>query len=813
MRDTARELKVALRSLGQARLFTATVVLVLGLGIGANTAIFNVAYPLLVRPLPYPHARTLVWVMNRYLPGGQTGAVSAPEFWEYRRNEPALSSLSGISPTSANLTGTATPLRLEGWRVSPGYFELLGVSPLLGRTFTTEEESPHRAPVIIISHGLWRDAFGADPGVIGRSVSLDNRAYTVVGVMPPGYPALGPRLFPTRRADYWEPLVLDPATFDRQAVERHSIFVVGRLVPGADTAAASRGLTAALGRVETTHATGSSTRQRDVLAVPLSRRVASDATPLVGPLMIATGFLLLLTCVNVTSLLVARSQARSAEAALRAALGASRAGLFRLALDEAVLLGLGGGVVGLGLAFLLHGALASLLPPSLPAADAFSDGFPVLAFDLALSLVAGLAAGLIPGFRLARGGLHAGLAAAGGRGSARASRRRVWRSLVAFQVAGAVALATGAGLLLRTMTQLRAVDLGFDTTHLLMVQVNASRTTYNTSERVRNLYQTIDARIKALPDVSAVAASWQIPLQSGVSDWPLMAEAGRSRDWLSADPNLVSLDYFRTMGIGLVAGRFFEPADLTRVNGAVILNETAARRLWPDGVAVGRRINVSFGTPVWREVVGVVADVRGRGVVLEPRPQWYVTFGDSPFKGISVLTLSVRTTVSPEQLRARLAPILAGVDPDVPIGRVTSMAQQIAGTLSDQRLLASTLTALGAMALLLSSIGVYGLVAFTLQTRRREIGVRMALGASRGAVLRLVAGQTARLGALGVATGVLGALAAGRLLARFLYGVSPTDALTLGAVVAIVCLTIGAASILPARRAASLDPSRALAED
>ncbi len=704
-----------------------------------------------------------------------------------------------------------TPLRLEGWRVSPGYFELLGVSPVRGRTFSREDEQSNRPPVLIISHALWRDAFGADPDIVGRTVSLGDRTCTIVGVMPPGYPALGPRLFPDHRADYWQPIVLDPATFDSRTVALHGLSLIGRLAPGADTAAASRGLTAALERVKRVYP-GAGDRQRDVVAVPLGERVSSEATPVVVLLAAVVGFVLLLTCVNVTSLLVARNEARAAEVALRAAIGASRSGLFRLAFDEALLLGLAGGAVGLVLAFGLRGGVRSLLPPTLPVVDAFDYGLPVIAFNLALSMGAGILAGVLPGLRLLRGDLHAGLWTGGRGGVTGVSRARVWRGLVVLQVAGAVALVTGAGLLLRTMAELRAVDLGFDASHLLMVQVNAGRTTYDTGERVRGLYEDITTRAGALPGVSAVAASWQTPLQSGMSDWPLMAEAGRDREWLSADPNVVSLDYFKTMGIDIVAGRAFEPGDRARAGGVVIVNETAARRLWPDGIAVGRRVNVDFGTPVWREVVGVVADVHGRGVGLEPRPQWYVTVGADPFDGLSGLTLSVRTTVPPGQLHTDLVRILAGLDPNVPIGQVVSMEQQIAGTLTDQRLLTTMLSAVGAMALLLSFIGVYGLIAFTVQNRRREIGVRMALGAGRGSVMRLIVGQAGGLGALGVLMGLLVASAGGRLLGGFLYGVSSTDAVTMASVVAIVFLTVAAASFVPARRAASLDPLKAMAE-
>ncbi len=805
-----RELKLARRSLVRAPLFTGLLILLLGLGLGANTAIFGVVYEVLLRPLPYAHPDRLVWVMNRYLPGGNTGSVSKPELWEYRTARPVLSAMAGLATTSANLTGIQVPVRVQGWAVSPGYFELLGMSPLLGRTFEHGEEQPARSSVVLISQGLWERAFGGDPSILGRSITLDDRARTVVGVMGTRPRPLGSLVYPGRGSDYWEPLVMDPTTFDAQTFQLHGVSVVGRLADGADAQAAGRALTDALRRAERAYGGSTDPSGRDVVAVPLRDRVAGAASPVLLLLMSAVGLVLLLTCLNVTSLLVARGDARSGELAIRAAMGASRPQLLAYVLGEAVAVGLAGGAVGLGVAWLIRSTLPAALPASLPALTGRELGLPVIVFSVGLSVLAGLLAGAIPGVRILRGDILGGLSAGGERGAVRSGRRLLWRGLVVLQVAGAVALVAGGSLLVRSLVKLRAVDPGYDATNLFMVEVNASPAVYDTPARIRQLYEELEAKVGALPGLDAVASSWQTPLQTGMSDWPLQAEGSEDADWLSADPNLVSPEYFATMGIRVVAGRVFEPSDADRPDGVVVLNETAAHRLWPDGNAVGRRVNFDFAAPSWHDVVGVVADVKGRGLGRDARPQWYLTFGAGPFARMARLTLSVRTTMSEERLRSDLVDVLAGIDPDIPVGSVTSMERRISGSLTEERLLSGMLSAFGAMALLLGAIGVSGLMAYTVQARRREIGLRMAVGASRARVVRMVVGEALLLGTAGIVLGSAGSVGVGRLLADFLYGVGPADGATLGVVVLVVLGTIVFAALVPATRAASTDPLGAL---
>ena len=807
-----REFRLALRSLARTPLFTGLAVVLMGLGIGANTAIFGAVYSALLRPLPYANPDRLVWLMNRYLPGGSTGAMAKAELAGYRAGQPSLDAIAGLSPTAANLTGIQVPVRVEGWAVSPGYFQLLGIVPELGRAFSPDEERPGRSPVVILSHGLWQRAFGGDPSIVGRSVTLDDRGFKVVGVMPARPPSLGSLVSPGHGSDYWEPLVMDPSTFDAQSLQVHNVFALGRLSDGSDADAAGRDLTRALHQVVRTYGGDDDGTGQDVVALPLRARVAGEARPVLLLLMAAVGLVLVLTCVNVTSLLVARGDARTGELAIRAAMGASRPQLLVYVLGEAVAIGLGGGLVGLAIPRILHSALPSLLASGLPNVVVPGLDLPVLGFTLLLSLAAGLVAGVVPAFRIVKGDILGGLRS-GDRGAVRAGRRILWRGLVVLQVGGAVTFVAGGTLLTRSLVALRSVDPGYDPTNLLMVEVNASQPVYNSPERVRELYQELETRVRALPGVESAATSWQTPLQSGMSDWPLTAEGSEKADWVSADPNLVSPSYFETLGIRVEDGRLFDASDPDRSDGVVVLNETAARRLWPDGKAVGRRVNFNFGTPSWREVIGVVADVKGRGLGAETRPEWYVTFGPGPFARLARLTLSVRTNMSAERLRSSLVGILAGIDPNIPVGSVTSMEERISGTLSVERSLTALLSAFGAMALALGAIGVFGLMAYTVQMRRREIGLRMAIGAGRGSVVGMVVREALALGCLGVLGGLVGSVVLGRLLADFLFGVGPTDPGTLGFVAAVVLATITVSALFPAARAGSMDPLRALSSE
>jgi putative ABC transport system permease protein len=766
----------------------------------------------LLRPLPYVGSQSLVQVENRYLPGGSTGWISGPEYWEYREGQTAFATLAALTPEAANLTGTSTPLRLEGLRVTPGFFSMLGVEPVLGRAFTPDEERPGAEPVVLLGDGLWRTAFGADPGVVGRSIELGGTLRTVVGVMGPDYRPVSGYLFSGRAEDFWIPVVLAPESFDARSVERHNLLALGRLAPGTDPESAEALMVQAVRRMERTYPGVSNQGERDLAVTPLRDRVVGDVRPTLLLLTAAVALVLLVACINVASLLLVRGETRASELAVRAALGAGRGQLAWHGLAEGLVLGLAGGAVGVALTIVGRDALLALVPRNAPLPDGVSLGAPVLLFSLGVALAAGLAAGLLPAVRRSHGDVFQTLKSGGLAARRGASRGFLRGGLVVAQVGGAVVLVAGAALLVRSLQGLRSVDPGFRSTDLYTVSVNAAPARYPDPDAVRRLYGMLEERVRGLPRVEAVSASWQTPLQVGMSDWPIMPQTPDEDRWVSADPNMVGPAYFETYGIALIAGRGFEPSDAERPVGPVIVNETAARRLWGDEPAVGKLVNLSFGEPTWREVIGVVSDVRGRGLGQAPRVQTYTTFGEGPFSRTAGLTLSVRGRMSAEALRRELVEVMRSIDPDTPLGPVVSMESTIARSIQRERLLSILLSVFAAVALLLGALGVYGMISYAVSRRTREIGLRIAIGARPVSVLSRVVAGGLRLGALGVGLGLVAALASGRLLEGFLFGVSRTDGVTLAAVSVGVLAVTCVASFLPARRAASVDPLEALRE-
>lgn len=806
------EARLALRGLRRNPVFSSVAILTLALGIGANTAIFGVMDAVLLKPLPYPNAERLVWLQNRYHPSGSTGAISAPEFWELRQTDAGLEGVVALRTTAANLNGLEAPLRVEGAAVSPGYFQLLGSGPSMGRGFLAEEEDPDAAGVVIISHGLWSRAFGRDPEVLGREVQLNGRARTVVGVTGPTHQSLVGYLFTGQRVDFWIPAALDPTTFDASSVEVHNLRVLGRLASDASPQLAEVGLLAAVARIETLYPGLSNAGERDFGVVPLRDQVVHGARQILLVLLAAVGLVLLVACLNVTNLLLARGETRVGEISVRAALGAGRGDIVLHVLMESMMIGVIGGALGILLTIWGQGRILAMAPPGLPRLNEVGLNGTVLVFSLALSVLAGLLAGLAPAATLLRGDLLATIKS-GGRGGT-ASRSRQWfrRALVVGQVAAAVVIVTAAGLLGRSLLELRSVDPGFDASNLLMVQVNAPRSQYSDLESVRRLYEDILSRVDALPSVSASSASWQTPFQGGMSDWPVMNQE-ESADWQSADPNWVSTSYFATHRIALLQGRLFVESDLDSPEGTVVLSQSAARRLWPDQEAVGKRVNIDFQGPTWREVVGVVADVKARGLNSGEVLQTYFPFVDVPFGPIPTLTLTVRTRSDPEPMRRELMDILAAIDPGIPMGPVQSMSQQLERSMSRDRFLSLLVSSFAVVALILGAIGVYGLLAHTVSRRRREIGLRIALGAEPAGVLRGVVLQALLLGSVGLIVGLIASLATARVLESFLFGVTGFDMATLGAVSFVVLGTTVAASYFPARWAASVDPVTALRQD
>ena len=656
MRVLATQVGRAIRSLRRDPGFAAVTILTLGLGIGATTAIFSVVEAVMLSPLPYEDGERLVWIENRYLPGGSTGGVSHPEYWEFRQEHRAFEDMSALQLRNANLTGLEAPIRLQGMAVSPSYFGLMRAPFALGRGFSPEDEEPGAGATAIISYHLWQRALAADPDVIGRTLLLDGVGREIVGVMGAGHAPIASYLFPGRTVDFWTPIVLDPAGFTPATVEVHNLFVVGRLADGTDPLEAEQVMLGSISRLERLYPGMSEVGNRDVAITPLGDRVTGDVGATLAILLAAVGLVLLVACVNVANVLLARGEARLSEASVHAALGAGRTRLAFNSITESAVIGVAGGVLGLGLAVAAQQTLVGLAPPDLPRLGDVGVNLRVFVFCLTVSVVAGILAGLLPSLRLLRGDLLDGLKT-GGRGAALGGARTLLkRGLVVGQVAAAVVIASAAALLGRSLMELRTVDPGFRSDGLLMVDVNATSPQYRSLEAVRALYDPLLEQVEAVPGVTAAAASWQTPLQSGMSDWPVRSNLPDA-EWVGADPNLVTNSYFETLDIRLVEGRLFDTSDLAREEGAVILSETAARRLFGDDSAIGRLVNINFDREVWREVVGVVADVRARGLGAEPRPQTYVPVSDVPFGPNASLTLTVRSSLTPAALRSALVDV------------------------------------------------------------------------------------------------------------------------------------------------------------
>ncbi len=792
------DLRYALRVLWKARGFTAVAVLTIGLGVGANTAIFSVLNGVVLKPLPYPEPDRLV----RVWPGRSLSKESLVEFEEQMLS---FSALSGFDGQNLTLTGNGEPEELLGASVSVNHFSVLGVAPVLGRAFLPEEREPGRGGVVILSHGLWTRRFGTDPDIIGEVIQLGgagDETRTVIGVLGPDYRPL------SASVQAWLPLTIDP-TNQSDYSGTASLMVMGRLAESATMEQSNAELQTIVARWQEE---GFRWLSEDVARTAV---VASMHDTLVGavrsPLMVllaAVALVLLIACTNVANLLLARGSVRQREIGIRLAIGAGRSRVLRQLLTEAALLGLLGGGVGLAFVVWTLSVLKSSLPASVPRADLISIDLPVLGFALAISLLSGLVLGILPAVRSTKSDLRSTLYE-GGRGmSGGRGRQRIHGWLVVMETAMAVVLVVGAGLMLRSFWLVNRVDPGFRVDGLVAMRLSPPASRYGEDEILRDYYRRVTERLEAVPGVVSVGANYLLPMAPGnmavlydVEDDILPEGEHRPR----ANVRSVSTGYFQTMEIPLMEGRLFNAVDGTDESLVMIINQTMARDLAPDGTALGKRIGGFFGETF--SVVGVVADVHQQSLQVAPRPEMYLPYHWATTSNMYVL---VRTNGDAATQIPTLQQAAWSVDADVPISRINTMKDVVAQSLGDSRFLAQLLTAFAALALALGAIGVYGVLSYTVNQRASEIGVRMALGAPQGSVLASALGQGVALVAGGVVVGIAGAVAASRLLSGFLYGVSPTDPMTFVGVGVFLILVAVLASFIPARRASRIDPMVAL---
>ena len=815
-----RDARFAWRGLMKAPGFAAVAVATLALGIGANTAIFAVVNAVVVRPLPYADPDRLVRVTADFteLNVPDVG-LSPPELADYRDRSGVFSALAGVYPINANLTEIDVPERVEVLLVSPNYFDVLGVRPQAGRLFGADDNAPGIQEVVVISDALWKRRFAGSPDAIGRKLRIDNDWYTVVGVLPPGFRHPGRSLLTD--VDLWAPTGFSAKPFPSPPI-RVSYFLTGaiaRLRPGLSIAEARQRLAAAGADFRARHPDDYPARAGWApRLVPLQEDLVGQIKPALLLLLGAVGFVLLIACANIANLLLARASGRHRELSVRRALGATTPRLVRLLLTESVMLAVLGGIAAAGLAAWLVDVLIALVPANVPRLQEVSVDGRVVAFTAAVTLGTSLLFGLLPALQMTRTDVQEGLRE-GGRSSA-GGRRGVRAALVIVEFALALVLLVGAGLLLRSFWRLQHVEIGFDPRNVLTARVwlpqpndPATGKYFKHPARIA-LYEDVLRGARALPGVRAAAAATVLPLDGSRTNAAVTVE-GRETDVPSSvstvQVNVASTGYLELMGIRLVRGRTFAGQDDEHAARVVVITESTARRFWPGEDPVGRRIRL--GRPQarnnpWLTVVGIVADIRNERLDVDPRPMVYMTL-----RQVSNLSLSivVRTNgVSPKSLGDALAAAVRRADPDQPTYGIRTMEELIANAAASRRFALLLLGAFAALALLLAAVGIYGVMAFVVGQRTREIGIRVALGAMPGEVVRLVLREALMLAASAVVLGASSALILTRFLRGMLFEVRATDPWTYAAIAALLAATAAFASWRPAARASRVDPVVAL---
>jgi putative ABC transport system permease protein len=804
-----QDLRFALRGLAKQRGFTLVALLTLALGIGANSAIFGIVNAVLLRPLPYQDPDRVVLLWSHWTNWSKTW-VSQGELVDYQEEARSLEHVAAFSSTSFNLTGGGDPLRVRAAQVQPDVFTALGARPIAGRVFTAEEDRPGHEHVVMLTEGLWRSQFGSDPSVIGRAIQLDAEPYTVVGVLPAELRL--PLDYASRTfTQIWVPLALEAN--DPQARGNHGLNALGRLRPGASLAQAQAEIDTITRSFFQRYPNMYDT-EFGLTLIPAPREVFGDVRPALLVLLMAVGAVLLIACANVANLLLARSEARQKELAIRVVLGARRGRIVRQLLTESLVLATLGGAAGIALAYGLTQGLVALDPLKIPRVQDIAIDGRVLAFTAAISFVTGILFGIVPAMQSARADLQPALKE-GGRDS-RVATGWLRRVLVVGEVAASVVLVAAALLLARSFARLLDVDAGFNPANVLTLRTSLPNQAYTEPAAMVRAYAEVARRLRQSPGVQAAGAVTGLPLASTRGDWGIRIE-GRPADnqrSIAADWQVVTPGYFEAIGTPLRAGRTFTDADAANTLPVIVVNETMAKKFWPGISAIGRRMMMG-GNGVWITVVGVVADVHHRGLDLLPRPEMYrphtqFRYGGADAPAVPTMTWVVRTSGDPRAATGFARAAIHAVDPSLGVSDVVTMEQVLADSTSDRRLNMLLFALLGGLALALATIGVYGVVAYSVTQRTHEIGVRMAIGAKPGDVIRMVLNEGGRLAIAGVAAGSVAAVAGARLIRGLLFEVSATDPLTFAGV-AIGLLGIALlASYIPARRATRVDPMIAL---
>jgi len=802
-----QDMRYALRMLRKNPGFTAVAVLTLALGVGANTAIFSVVYAVLLKPLPYANPNELftAFQANKQQGIAETGC-SYLNYEEWRTQNHVFSELGGVLAHQLTLTGRGEPSVVNASVVTPEIFELLGVNPMAGRMFFPADGKQGAPPVALLSEDLWRGRFAADPTIIGSSIDLDKRPFTIIGIIPTAF-----RTPFNKKQDVWIPLVQDPvfSTFIPQR-GTHLLPVIGRLKPGVSVEQAQAEMDAISERLAREFPTENSGWA--VRLVPLQREIVGDVRTALLILLGAVGLVLLIACANIANLLLTRATSRSKEIALRTALGAGRARIIRQLLSETAVLGLLGGIVGVALAYWGVQALSSLLPSSLPQMNPVRVDYFVLGFALFLSAIAGVAFGLVPAMFAANTEIQSNLRE-GARSGESHSRRRARSFLAAAEISLAVVLLMTAGLLLRSFAKLTSVSPGFETQHIIKVDISLPQFQYSKPQQWVAFSDELLARIQADPGLRDSAVVVPRPIADNnvklpfeiVGNPPTTTGASRTANFVSVSP-----DYFRVMGIPLLAGRRFNQHDNFSEPRVTIISGAMAHLYFPNQDPLGKELTFGFGPsggPAKREIVGIVGDVHDVSLGQNPGAMMYVPFAQSPFWGANLV---VKSSFSTASVAGAIRQEVQKIDKDLPVTDVAKMTDLMDASVAQPRFRTFLLGLFAAMALVLAGTGIFGVISYSVSRRTNEIGIRVALGASRGTILSMILRETLLLTVAGLAVGIPCALATSHLVSHMLFNVSANDPVTLVAVALSLASVALLAGYIPARRAMRVDPIVAL---
>jgi putative ABC transport system permease protein len=803
---TIQDLRYGLRMLAKSPGFTVIALVTLTLGIGATAAIFSVVDAVLLRSLPYREPERLVSVFEDLTDVGFPRNTPAPgNYAEWKKQKQIFGDVAAMTEGDYNLTGReGEPEKLGGVAATQNLFSVLGTKPIIGRVFTPEEDRPGAGDVALISYRLWKRRFGGDPKLIGQAILLNNEKYSVLGVMPPGFS------FPSRNIDIWTPIAFTSKQL--ASLDSHYLLVVGRLQPGVTVEKANAELLV-LAKQMARQYPGTNAGIPRFFAEPLQESYTHDVRRGLIVLMAAVGFILLIACANIANLLLSRAAARQREIAVRTALGADRGRIVRQLLTESALLALGGGILGVILANWCFSFLKNLIPADLALTVSLKLDFRVLAFAVLVSLASSFLFGLAPALQVSKVDLNDVLKE-GGRGSA-GSRRKIFRSLlVVGEVALSLMLLVGSGLLLESFSNLRGLDPGFRSGHVLTMRLVVPDTKYNDFAKRTEFFQRVLERVRILPGVKAAGFTSALPLTwpGGTNGFTPEGMPLKRDVTYDANDRVVTPGYFETMRVPLRRGRLINESDGKDAPPVAVINETMARKFWPGQDPIGKRFkNFSVGDNApWVRIVGITGDVRQMSLSEPPRQEMYFPYWQAKDNWMVPRDLVIRTTGDPQSLAGAARQAVWSIDRDQPVSNVMTLDDLLDEEVAQRRVQAMLLGALAALALILACVGIYGVLSYLVTQRTQEIGVRVALGADAAHVFRTVASQGMGLTAIGIVTGLIASLLLSRLLMSLLFDVNPTDPLTYTGAVVVFATVALLACYIPARRAAKVDPMVAL---